>query len=547
MLSIAPESEPQSTCDAGVVFTKPWVVELMLDMAGYTPDKPLAKKVVVEPSAGEGAFLLGIIRRLVKSCQKHGTPIIEAANSIRAYEIDPRSALTAKKAAYHQLVDLNVGQDDAVYLSDSWILNEDFLEMSLGFPCADFVVGNPPYIRLEQIPKKKMEMYRSTYDTMTGRSDIYIAFYQAALSMLRPYGVCAFICANRWFLNEYGKSLRQFITNSFSVRYILETHHVDAFEDEVSAYPAITIISHEKQGGVVVGKALPGIEKVETEYIVNHLKSAESNNVIKVNYFKKWFKGKEPWPCPSPQALQLLNYLEEKFPTLESKKYNTYVGIGVASGADKIFIKKTPPEVEKDRLLPLAMAADLNSGAVKWSGHYLVNPWDEFGLIDLNKFPKTRIYLEKHLPDLKNRHTVKKRPDNWHRTIDRVNLSLFSKPKLYIADIKGSLMPCLDQGGTYPHHNIYYITSEECDLRVIGGLLISRIAEFFVHCYGVQMRGGYYRFQAQYLRRIRIPDIHSISQKDQQALIQAFENQDRNLADSICFKLYEIEEIPSVY
>jgi len=536
------DSQPQ--IEAGVVFTKPWVVELMLDMAGYTLDKPLATLVVVEPSAGEGAFLLGMIRRLVTSCRQHGMPMMEAMHAIRAYEINTASALIATKAAYNQLIELDISSSEASALSCSWVINEDFLETALGFPTADFVVGNPPYIRLEEIPKKKAEMYRNAYDTMKGRADIYIAFYQASLSMLKPRGTCAFICANRWFLNDYGRGLRQFITSAFSVRIILETQLVDAFDDEVSAYPAITIISHDKQGSVVVGKALPGIEKTETEYVMSHLKSGLSNNVVQVARFKKWFNGKEPWPSSSPSSLLCLNKLEEKFSTLESKKTGTVVGIGVATGADKIFITSKPPAIEKERLLPLAMASDLKCGKIEWSGHYLVNPWNESGIIDLREYPLTKFYLEEHQNQLTKRHTAKNRPASWHRTIDRVNLSLFSKPKLYIADIKEKLIPCLDMGGTYPHHNLYYISSETWDLKVLGGLLMSKVAEFFIQCYSVKMRGGYYRFQAQYLRRIRVPDPDTISQKDRADLIRAFETQDKDLADKVSFKLYEIKEIP---
>jgi adenine-specific DNA-methyltransferase len=91
-----------------------------------------------------------------------------------------------------------------------------------------------------------------------------------------------------------------------------------------------------------------------------------------------------------------------------------------------------------------------------------------------------------------------------------VTHSLTEKPKLYIADIKNQLDPVLDRGETYPHHNLYFVQSDVWDLEVLGGLLISAIGQFFMESYGVRMRGGYLRFQAQYLRRIRVPDPKSI-------------------------------------
>ena len=106
---------------------------------------------------------------------------------------------------------------------------------------------------------------------------------------------------------------------------------------------------------------------------------------------------------------------------------------------------------------------------------------------------------------LKKRHTAIKNAHAWYKTIDRVTHSLTEKPKLYIADIKNTLEPVLDNGETYPHHNLYFIQSDNWDLEVLGGLLMSAIGQFFVESYGVRMRGGYLRFQAQYLRRIRVP------------------------------------------
>ena len=67
------------------------------------------------------------------------------------------------------------------------------------------------------------------------------------------------------------------------------------------------------------------------------------------------------------------------------------------------------------------------------------------------------------------------------------------------------LTPVLDTGGFYPHHNLYYVVSDKWDLEVLGGLLLSDIANLFVGAYCVKMRGGTYRFQAQYLRKIRVP------------------------------------------
>ncbi len=56
----------------GVVYTKRWVVELLLDLAGYRPENNLVDATAVEPAAGEGAFLGPMIERLLESCRQFG-------------------------------------------------------------------------------------------------------------------------------------------------------------------------------------------------------------------------------------------------------------------------------------------------------------------------------------------------------------------------------------------------------------------------------------------------------------------------------------------
>src|ERR1039458_7131718 len=69
----------------GVVYTKRWVVELLLDLAGYRAEQNLVDAVAVEPAAGEGAFLGPIIERLVDSCQRLGKTLDECRNSLIAF------------------------------------------------------------------------------------------------------------------------------------------------------------------------------------------------------------------------------------------------------------------------------------------------------------------------------------------------------------------------------------------------------------------------------------------------------------------------------
>ena len=176
----------------------------------------------------------------------------------------------------------------------------------------------------------------------------------------------------------------------------------------------------------------------------------------------------------------------------------------------------------------------------RWSGRFLVNPWEGGRLVDLEEYPGLASYLQRHGTRIRARHVARKRPASWYRTIDRVDPGLQARPKLLLPDLKAAAHPVLDTGGFYPHHNLYYVVSDKWDLEVLGGLLLSDIANLFVGAYCVKMRGGTYRFQAQYLRKIRVPAPDAIDAPTASALAQAFRDRDRAAATDAAAALYGI-------
>lgn len=533
----------------GAVYTRSWVVELILDLAGYVEEADLGCFHAVEPAVGDGAFVVAMAQRLVRSCQRHGCDIRACHSAILGFDLDPRSVATTREAITSALVELGIVADDARTLATNWIHEGNYLFEAPTLPQADYVIGNPPYIRLEEIGPEIMAAYRAMYHTMTGRADIYVAFFEAALRQLKPDGVCAYICADRWMLNQYGSELRSFVTSGFSLETVVEMHTANAFESDVSAYPAITVIRRSPQGSVVVARADGNAEASGVPALVAALQGTrreqinqESPSGLVATCVPSWFDGASPWPCTSPERLAILRYLEESYPALEDA--GVKVGIGVATGCDEVFITTDPELVEPDRLLPLALGSDTLTGTLIWSGHYLVDPWNHDGVVNLQDYPRLATYYEECREQLQRRHVARRRPQHWYRTIDRVTHALTTKAKLYFPDIKDRIHPVLDTGQTYPHHNLYFIQSERWDMEVLGGLLLSDVGQFFVECYGVRMRGGWLRFQAQYLRRIRVPRPEDLSVEQASGFADAFRRRDRDAATRIALDVYRLDRLP---
>ena len=529
----------------GEVFTRRWVVELILDLAGFTADRDLAAMVAVEPSCGAGAFLVPMVERLVESCRLHGRSLDDARMALRAFDLLPVNAELAQKTVVKVLTDSGIELALATDTAAAWVRCADFLLTDHGEVGVDFVLGNPPYIRLEDVPAARGAAYRRACPTMRGRSDIFVGFIETGLRSLAPEGVLGFIVADRWMHNQYGAGLRDLVSTDFAVEAIVSMHDVAAFEEPVSAYPAVTIIRRSPQSTAVLANAKKSFGENDARALVKWSGSRSKrllSPTVSAAKLPTWFDTGASWPSGGPANLALVADLERRFQPLESRQSGTRVGIGVASGVDEVYLTNNPNLVEADRLLPLLMTRDTNDGTAAWSGTYLVNPWNDGRLVDLAEFPLLRAHLESNGASVKGRHVARKNPERWFRTIDRVEPGLLEREKLVIPELKAFIQPVLDSGQTYPHHGLYFVTSDQWDLEVLGGLLLSDIAELFVATYCVKMRGGCYRFQAQYLRRIRVPDPATIAERDQTALRRAFGARDRAAASAIARRLYGVDD-----
>jgi adenine-specific DNA-methyltransferase len=537
------------------VFTRRWVVEVLLDLTGYTVDCDLGQLHLLEPSCGSGAFLGLVVERLITSAQHHGRDLASLGDAIRAYDLQAEHIDTCRALCRDLLAAAGVTDSAAAELADCWVRQADFLltgqlgevegHLEIEERPADVVIGNPPYIRYDDLADEIVGLYRGAWPTMQGRGDIYIGFFERSLRMLKPDGKVGFICADRWMRNAYGAALRKLVASRYAVEHVWTMHDVDAFEEQVSAYPAITVIGNHPQGAAVVADTTASFGAASAVALSVAVKDKAfthfSGSGVTAHLLPHWFENDDFWPTGSPARLALLENLNDRFGPLHDPATGTKVSIGVATGADKVYVTRDATLVEPDRMLPLAMREDLMSGTFQWQGNYLVNPWaDDGSRVPLADRPQMSAYLSGY-PVLKERHVAKQSPDSWYRTIDKVQAKLTGRPKLLLQDMKAHIHPVLEPGGHYPHHNLYYVVSDTWDMEVLGGLLLSKIAQAFIEAYCVRMNGGTLRFQAQYLKRIRVPRHDGIDADIADALRTAFRSRDADAATLAAAAAYSID------
>lgn len=547
-IAVAVESLAEAGMEErGAIFTRLEVVNFVLDLVGYTVDQPLQGLRLLEPACGEGAFLLPVVERLLAAWRVHGTDAgspVELAPCIRAVESHRPTFQRMRQALMELLTARSLALEAATQLADAWLVQGDFLLVQLD-GVFDLGVGNPPYVRSDCVPGVLMAAYRARYPTLFDRADLYVPFYERTLRLLGEGGRLGFICSDRWTKNRYGGPLRRLVADGgFHLRAYVDMVGTPAFLSEVVAYPAITIIAREAPGPTRVA-VRPAIEAGVLARLSAELTGSEApKGCDGVRVLSMVPDGDTPWMLEASDQVALVRRLEADFPTLEEA--GCRVGIGVATGADEVFIAPYDAlDVEDDRKLPLATTADILDGTVRWRGLGVVNPHaDGPGLVRLEDHPRLRRYLERHRVRIAGRHCARKAPGQWYRTVDRIHPVLAHTPKLLIPDIKGKAHIVYEDGHLYPHHNLYFITSETWDLRVLQAVLLSGIARLFVAAYTTRMRGDYLRFQAQHLRRIRLPCWKHVPEAIRCALRDAAGNGDtdaRNKAVAMLYRLSAIE------
>lgn len=493
----------------GDVFTSPVVVNFMLDLIGYTSDKNLSLYKLLEPSFGHGDFLIEIQRRIIQSAGKfnfNASAIM--SDNIYGSEIDGDKYNTCIET-------LKLTMPDFV---PSKLKNEDFL-FSTWDTKFDFIIGNPPYIRYENIPKNLRDSYKVKFATFYYRCDLYVLFYEQCLNNLSDNGRHCFICSNRWLKNEYGKKLRALISSFYKLEYIIDIEGIDVFKESVLAYPSITLILN-----------------------------TESDNKVNVTTIRDLSELNLPLSSTRKEILSIENWNNlfvnedlDNLTTVEEQGFK--VGIGVATGADNIYISTDLKDIiETELLIPIVNAKDLSGNVFNPKGLYLLNPYDSNGnIINLNNYPKAKSYLEKFRIILENRHIVKK-GRTWYALIDRIKPELLNEPKILLPDISGNNIIFIDHGLFYPAHNIYYITGKSLtDLEQLAALLMSEFVRNQIEGISNKMNGGIPRWQSQSIKQIRIPRLSTITPNLREKMIAAYHKGNINEINSIVEEIVRMQ------
>ena len=211
------------------VFTPDYIVKKMLDDIQYYGEN--LRKTIWEPSFGDGNFLVEIVARILEYAKDEAEAHLLLDN-VMGCEIDP----VMYTRAIERLDALVTAKG---YGKHNWYLleNSDALYARPGH--CQYIVGNPPYVRIHDLDQKTRELIEDEYPWGTGMTDLYVVFFELCIQHMAPGGECILITPNSWMRNSSQKKMRQYLQDNCLVHRITDYHTLPVF-GPVLTYPAIT-------------------------------------------------------------------------------------------------------------------------------------------------------------------------------------------------------------------------------------------------------------------------------------------------------------------
>lgn len=453
----------------GRIYTPKYIVSTILDMSGYYENN-IMQKHVIDNSCGDGAFLMEIVDRYCKQALHLGinkeTISNELGEFIHGIEIDEGERLKCIKNM--NKVASKYGINDVVWdvRCANTLTVHDFDKKM------DFVVGNPPYIRVHNLGDSLGNIKKYTF-AQNGMTDLYIVFYEIGLRMLKNSGVLGYITPSSFFNSIAGSFMRkQFVEHNY-LEKIVDLKHFQAFN--ATTYTTIVILKKHK-----ANREVEYYEFDEKNLIPYYVETLDPNNYYITNNF--YFSKKSN-----------LNLLKKVLHNLGH--CDILVKNGYATLCDSVFINEF--NFESKYIIPVIKAS---KGIMK----KIIFPYDNNGKMlsetELRNEKELYAYLSKNRDELLKRSSEKK--DQWYAFGRSQAIKDTFKDKIVInsllksiEDIKLTNAP----GGTGVYSGLYLI-SRTISVEKIRQTILNQEFVDYITLLGKYKSGGYYTFSSKDLK-----------------------------------------------
>ncbi len=374
-------------------------------------------------------------------------------------------------------------------------------------PGFDAVIGNPPYVRQEQLKDKGY--FKASYEVYDSVADLYVYFYEMSHRSLRQGGQFGMITSNKFMRAAYGKALRRYLSEQTCIKAIIDFGDLPVFP-EVSAYQCIVL------------SAKPPFDCLSIKYLkAQNLDFASLSQMIDeqgTELPREAFQG-ENWQLMDSASYRILRKMEGVSVPLKVWLGDAKINYGVKTGFNEAFfideatrarlISEDPKSVEI--IKPLVIGDDVKRYEIEFKEQYLI--FTKRG-IRIDSYPAIKTHLEQYKKRLipcplgwdeqkDGKWPGRKQGSyEWYEIQDTVDYyEDFEEPKTIYPVIAKRNAFAFDENSYFSNDKTFIIPG--ANLFVLGPLN-SKLGFLWARSQLSWLRGGYLEYRAQSMEKFPI-------------------------------------------
>lgn len=533
----------------GEFYTPTSVVNFILDDLDYTPEKPIENKTVLDPATGSGTFLVQMANRLVKRLENKGTADsdpIQALETVQenlhGLDLNPFAVNIAQINLVFQVVDLykDAKEEDPDYTIDNFkIYQTDSLKRGIDSKISgwhsdtviqqyqrdkeradsikqdkyDIVVGNPPYVYYNNIPKGQRETYNEAFENVAhAQYDILILFIYSVKDWLKEGGRVGYITSNKFTNAGYAKELRRRLPRYVYVEQFVDFADTNVFEDAVN-YPCVFTMQRktEEEEANTEEYEFPFVgvqdEMDDVEELLAHIK-AHRGEEYQDDYIEAFpvssdSLDSQSWKFVPKNDTKVLNAIRDGAERdLSYEDLCERVELGIKTGEDDAFVVTQEDideyDLEEEIIHSVIVGEDVKRWRLPVTDEFLIYTDPQYNIDD---YPNIRKYLdENYREELEDRTQV----DSWWELREPRRNAADGEPKILTPDIAYYNNFTYDTTGAFPLNTAYYATPR-VDPHYLLGIANSTVMQFYMRKEAPTYRGSHLRYYGEIWGNLPVP------------------------------------------
>ena len=428
-----------------------------------------------------------------------------------------------------KLLDRHIVETNAMRLAD-WDpydqnAHADFFDKEWMFGNSegfDIVIGNPPYVRQEEIKEIK-PMLEAQYSCYTGVCDLYVYFYEKGINLLAPTGTLTYISSNKFFRAGYGEKLRSFLTSNTIIRRMIDFGDRPVFE--ATTYPCVMVVSRSPivnpQENIVSARTIETVNELE------RFEQVVQTSSIKMRQNDLSTSG---WRIEGQSVITLLEKIRKTGMPLE-EYVNGKIYRGITTGFNDAFViddktKKSLIKEDKNStevIKPFLRGRDIKRYAIENQGLWLIyvsNQWTDSNREKMEPekfFKKAYPAIHNHLKQFETQ--LKARDDQgvyWWEMRPCKYLAEFEKPKIISARFMIEPLFGYDKDDRFTNDACYILPTES---PFLAAILNSKLGWWVLSRLTNQVQQSYSQVHIQYLSKLPIAKPTESQQREIEELV----------------------------